>query len=156
VARWSKGEETVTQLIENRHLQRVVADSAIVTSLLTSARRHVDSARLTNQGDPEAAYALAYDAARKSATALLAHQGLRPTSSGGHIAVVDVIRAQFPGVPGLKSLDRLRRRRNQVEYPDPTGYAPVTIEEADEAVQVAVTCVASAERLLELNELGVF
>lgn len=135
MARWRKGEEQVAHLIEQRHLQRVVADPEIVGALLASARRHVESARQTAGNDPEAAYSLAYDAARKSATALLAHQGLRPTTSGGHIAVVDVIRAQFPGVPGLASLDRLRRRRNQAEYPDPKGYDPVTAAEAEEAIE---------------------
>jgi HEPN domain-containing protein len=137
-------------------LQRVVADSDTVASLITSARRHLGSARMTAESDPEAAYTLAYDAARKTATALLAHQGLRPTNAGGHLAVVDVMRVQFPGVPGLVSLDRLRRRRNQAEYPDPTGYDPITAEEANEAIQVAGTCIESAERLLELDELGIF
>jgi hypothetical protein len=42
------------------------------------------------------------------------------------------------------------------EYPDPTGYDPITAEEANEAIQVAATCIASTERLLELEELGVF
>ena len=125
-------------------------------ALLTSARRHVGSARLTAEQDPEAAYSLAYDAARKSATALLNHQGLRPTTAGGHLAVIDAIRAQFPGVPGLTSLDRLRRRRNQAEYPDPRGYDPITAAEANDAISVANACLASAERLLQLDELGVF
>jgi hypothetical protein len=40
----------------------------------------VESARLTVVQDPEVAYSLAYDAGRKSATALLNHQGLRPTT----------------------------------------------------------------------------
>lgn len=71
MARWAKGEERVTELLGTRHLQRVVADSDIAVSLLTSARRHLGSARLTADTDPEAAYSLAYDAARKSATALL-------------------------------------------------------------------------------------
>jgi HEPN domain-containing protein len=156
VARWRKGEATVTQLIEERHLQRVAADSDTVSSLLASARRHVESARLTVDGDQEAAYSLGYDAARKAATALLAHQGLRPTTAGGHLAVVEVMRAQFPGVPGLTSLDRLRRRRNQAEYPAPVGYDPIAVEEANEAIQVAGTCITSAERLLELDQLGIF
>jgi hypothetical protein len=47
------------------------------------------------------------------------------------------------------SLDRLRRRRNQAEYPDPAGYDPITAEEADEAIQVAGTCIKNAERLRE-------
>jgi HEPN domain-containing protein len=156
MARWGKGEATVTRLIEERHLQRVATDTDTVASLLASARRHVESARLTVDGDEEAAYSLGYDAARKAATALLAHQGLRPTTAGGHLAVVEVMRAQFPGVPGLTSLDRLRRRRNQAEYPDPRGYDPITAEEGNEAIQVAATCIASAERLLELEQLGIF
>ncbi len=106
--------------------------------------------------DPEGAYALAYDAARKSAVALLAHQGLRPLSIGGHIAVVDAVQAQFPDVPGLRSLDMLRRRRNQAEYPDPAGYDPITEDELTEAVGIAREAVESAERLLEVAQLGVF
>jgi HEPN domain-containing protein len=156
VARWRKGQEQVIQLIGQRHLQQVAADSDTATALLASARRHAESAELTVDNDPEAAYALAYDASRKSATALLAYQGLRPTTAGGHIAVVDVIRVQFPGVPGLTSLDRLRRRRNQAEYPDPRNYDPITVAEAKEAIEVATICVSSAERLLQLDELGVF
>jgi hypothetical protein len=135
VARWRKGEQEVARLIEQRHLQPVAADSETAAALLASAGRHVESARLAADADPEAAYALAYDAARKSATALLAHQGLRPTTAGGHIAVVDAMRAQFPGVPGLTSLDRLRRRRNQAEYPSPTSYDPITVDEAKACVR---------------------
>jgi HEPN domain-containing protein len=156
VARWRKGEEQVTQLIEQRQLQRVVADPEIAGALLASARRHVESARCAVDSDPEAAFSLAYDAARKSATALLAHQGLRPTTAGGRIAVVDAMRAQFPGVPGLISLDRLRRRRNQAEYPDPKGYDPITAAEAKEVIEAAAKCISSTERLLRLDELGVF
>jgi uncharacterized protein (UPF0332 family) len=156
VGRWAKGAERVTALIESRHLQRVVGDPDTVTALLASARRHVASARLTAEDDPEASYTLAYDAARKAATALLTHQGLRPTTAGGHLAVIDTINAQFPGVPGLTSLDRLRRRRNQAEYPDPHGHDSITVTEANDAVTVADRCLASAERLLELDELGVF
>jgi hypothetical protein len=156
MSRWAKGADQVTALIETRQMQRVIADADTVAALLGSARRHVESARLTASQDPEAAYSLAYDAARKSATALLNHQGLRPTTAGGHITVVDAIRAQFPGVPGLTSLDRLRRRRNQAEYPDPRSYDPITPDETDDAIKVAADCIASSERLLELDQLGIF
>lgn len=156
MARWRKGEELVDRLIEQRHLQQVAADCETAAALLASASRHIESARRTVGADPEAAYSLAYDAARKSATALLAHQGLRPTTAGGHVAVVDAIRAQFPGVPGLTSLDRLRRRRNQAEYPNPTNYDPITVDEAKDAIEVANGCVSSAGRLLQLDELGIF
>jgi len=156
VSRWAKGADRIAGLIETRHLQRVTGDPDTVEALLASARRHVESARRSESQDPEAAYSLAYDAARKSATARLTHQGIRPTTAGGHLAVVDAIRAQFPGVPGLTSLDRLRRRRNQAEYPDPRSYDPIISEEAEEAIRIASDCITSTERLLKLDELGVF
>ncbi len=156
MTRWAKGADRVTALIEARDLQRVIADGDTVAALLSSAHRHVEGACLTVNQDPEAAYTLAYDAARKSATALLNHQGLRPTSAGGHIAVVDAIRARFPGVPGLTSLDRLRRRRNQAEYPGFQSDDPIASDEAAGAIEAARQCLASATKLLELDQLGIF
>jgi hypothetical protein len=81
VTRWNKGSEVIERLLDARHLERVPADADTVTALIASARRHVASAVATAADDPEGALALAYDAARKTATALLAHQGLRPTSA---------------------------------------------------------------------------
>lgn len=118
--RWNKGSEVVERLLEARQLQRVPADAATVEGLIESARRHVATGGTATTNDPEGAFALAYDAARKAANALLAHQGLRATTTGGHIVIVEAMNAQFPGVAGLKSIDRLRRRRNQAEYPDPS------------------------------------
>ena len=90
------------------------------------------------------------------ATALLAHQGLRPTAAGGHLAVVEAMNAQFPGVVGLKSIDRLRRRRNQAEYPDPQTYDPVSPDEVHDAIEAATGCVDAAEKLTAAPQLGVF
>lgn len=154
--RWNKGSEVIERLLDDRHLDEVPADADTVERLVDAARRHIASASSNAASDPEGALALAYDAARKTATALLAHQGLRPTSAGGHIAVVNVINAQFPGVKGLKSIDRLRRRRNQAEYPDPRDYDPVTTEEVEEAVAAATACVDAAKKLLQVPQLGLF
>jgi uncharacterized protein (UPF0332 family) len=156
MARWNKGSEVIERLLEARHLEEVPADSDTVDRLIATARRHIESATSSADSDPEGALSLAYDAARKAATAVLAHQGLRPTSAGGHIAVVDAVNAQFPGVEGLKSLDRLRRRRNQAEYPDPRDYDPVTSDEVDDAVAAASACVDAAEKLLAAPQLGLF
>jgi hypothetical protein len=146
----------VERLLTERRLQRVETSEESVAALLAAAGRHVDLARSGGAVDPEGAFALAYDAARKAATAVLARQGLRPTSRGGHLVVVDAMRAQFPDVAGLSSLDRLRRRRNQVEYPDPRSYDPVAEPEVDDALLVAATCLASATRLVATAELGIF
>ena len=154
--RWNQGSTVVDRLLEQRQLDRVPADLNTAEALLESSRRHVATASGSTATDPEGALSLAYDAARKAATALLSHQGLRPTSAGGHIVIIEVLDAQFPGVPGLKSLDRLRRRRNQSGYPDPAGYDPVTEEEADEAITVADACIDSVIQLLATPELGVY
>lgn len=156
MARWNKGSDVIERLLDMRHLEHVTPDVDTVSALLAAARRHIASASLAKSGDPEGAFALAYDAARKSATALLAQQGLRPTSSGGHIVVVEAMNAQFPGVAGLKSLDRLRRRRNQTEYPDPRNFDRVDVDEVEDAIHVASACVAAAEKLTAAPQLGVF
>ena len=154
--RWNKGSEVVERLLEAHQLQRVATDASTVEGLIESARRHVATGRTAITSDPEGAFALAYDAARKAASALLAHQGLRATTAGGHIVIVEVMNAQFPGVAGLKSIDRLRRRRNQAEYPDPSSYDPVTSEESEDALTVASECIETATRLVAAPQLGVF
>lgn len=60
-----------------------------------------------------------YDAARKALAAVLENQGLRATSRGGHIAVREAVSAQLDPPLGavLRPFDRMRRRRNQLEYP---------------------------------------
>lgn len=156
MARWERGAERVEELIARGELQRVAGGADSVMALLEMSSRHIEAAKKGVEVDPAGAYTLAYDAARKASTAVLAHQGLRPTSRGGHIVVVEAVEAQFPGVPGMKSLDRLRRRRNQAEYPDPAGYDPITLDEAHEAIAVAASAVDSSRRLIERAEIGLF
>lgn len=129
---WKQGSDVVERLLDQRHLQRVPADTSTSHSMLDASDRHVGSAEMTAEGDAEGAFALTYDAARKAAAALLAHQGLRATTAGGHIAVIEAIEAQFPDVPGLRSLNRLRRRRNQAEYAEPSSYDPISVGEVTE------------------------
>lgn len=156
MVRWPRGADRIEALLARDQLQRVSGGVDAADALLGMAAAHVDAAKACLDVDPAGAYALAYDAARKAGTALLAHQGLRPTTRGGHIAVVEATEAQFPGVPGLKSLDRLRRRRNQAEYPDPAGYDPVTADEADDAITVAAATIDSVRRLIDRPEIGLF
>ncbi len=148
MTRWNKGSDVIERLLDARHLEHVPADADTVAALVATARRHITSATATAADDPEGALALAYDAARKTATALLAHQGLRPTSAGGHIVIIEAMNAQFPGVAGLKSIDRIRRRRNQAEYPDPRHCDRITADEVDDAIKAARACVSAAEKLV--------
>jgi YD repeat-containing protein len=66
----------------------------------------------TGDEDPEGAYTLAYDAARRALTAVLQNQGPRATSRGGHTAVYEAVRAQLD--PPLGSI--LRPFTNMPRY----------------------------------------
>src|SRR5665647_503831 len=83
------------QLLAGKQLQQVAGRQANGEHLLEKAARTLATAGEIALDDPDSADVLAYDAARYSATALLAHQGLRPTTSGGHYAVEVAVRAQF-------------------------------------------------------------
>lgn len=148
--KWEEGRTTVERLLAARELARVSADPNAAKKLIDSAHRHLDSARKIRVSDPEGAYAALYDAARKSCAALLEAQGLRATSRGGHVAVRDAVEAQFSGLTGgdaLRSFDRLRRRRNDIEYPE--GDAGVDVDEVDEALERAEVIVAYAAKVID-------
>ena len=68
---------TIDELVGARRLERVPADHAAATRRPTSARRHLQSATILARDDPDAAYALLYDAARKAVAAHVQAHGLR-------------------------------------------------------------------------------
>jgi hypothetical protein len=117
--RWQQGRDAVDGMIARGELERVPASRDHAALLLGQAHQHLASARAIAGSDPTGAYQLLYDAARKALAAVLENQGLRATSRGGHIAVLDAVSAQLdpPLGPILRPFDRLRRRRNQAEYP---------------------------------------
>lgn len=156
MVRWAQGADRIEAMIHHGELQEVPQGAETALALLEMAERHVEAASACTEIDAVGAYAMAYDAARKSASSVLAHQGLRPTTRGGHVAVVDAVEAQFPGVPGFASLDRVRRRRNQGEYPDPARYDAITMDEARDAIEVATGAIQAARTLIARSELGLF
>jgi hypothetical protein len=100
------------------------------------------------------AYQLAYDALRKSAASLLEAQGLRATSRGGHLAVQDVVTAQFGTTVGVfRSFGRIRRARNSFEYPSSNSPGPVG-DDIDDAIAVASRAREAATTILDQNVLS--
>ena len=96
---WPTGIETIKALLAEQNLQKVSPSVETAGTALEAAARHLDSALVLADDDPEGAYALLYDAARKSLVAVLQAQGLRATSRGGHYAVQEAIAAQFTKPP---------------------------------------------------------
>jgi hypothetical protein len=145
MSRWQRGEAEVEQLLRRRELEQVTGATADGAPLLAQAGRTAATAASLVQADAYSAYVLAYDAARFACIALLAQQGLRATTSGGHYAVERTVRAQFG--EGFRPFADLRRRRNELEYPRlPADTA--TADEAEQAVEVARRLAAAAGGLL--------
>jgi hypothetical protein len=117
---------------------------------MDQAHHHLASAGTICKDDPEGAYGLAYAAARKALTALLASQGLRPTRAGGHIAPYEAALAQLdpPLGPMIRPFDRMRRQRADAEYPliDTPG---VTSEDVREDIVKITTIVDAVARVLD-------
>lgn len=148
---WTTGALVIERLLEERRLERVQGSQANGASWIERAQQTIAAARAIEQASPDSSYVLAYDAARQGCTALLAQQGLRPTTSGGHYAVEESVRAQFGLI--LRAFGSLRRRRNELEYPeDPTDRASAA--EAASAIKSAAELIEAAEKLLP--NLGFF
>ena len=145
MTRWARGEAEVEQLLGRSELDAVTGAAADGAPLLAQARRTAATAAGLVDTDAYSAYVLAYDAARFACIALLAQQGLRATTSGGHYAVERTVRAQFG--EGFRPFADLRRRRNELEYPHlPADTA--TADEAQQAAETAEQLIAAADQLL--------
>jgi hypothetical protein len=151
---WQPGRDRIAELLEAGELQQVTADTAMAQLLLDDAGRHLDSAAAASaSGDLSGAYLLAYDALRKSAASLLAIQGLRATSRGGHIAIQEAVLAQFgPTVRILRSFGRIRRARNSFEYPSTVTPGP-SADDVTDAIKIAGQTREAAQTILEQNLL---
>jgi HEPN domain-containing protein len=151
MARWTRGEAEIEALVAAGDLQKLTGEAANGERLLRKAVVTLETARSATARDPDSAFVLAYDASRQALTALLAHQGLRATTKGGHYAVERAVRAQFG--PGFRQFGALRRRRNELEYPERPG-DDATRDEASDAVESAEAIMTAAQGLL--GQLGLF
>lgn len=151
MARGKRGESEVEALLASGELQKLTGAAANGERLLEKAAVTLTTARSAVETDPDSAFVLAYDSARQALTALLAHQGLRPTTKGGHYAVEQAVRAQFG--PGFRQFGALRRRRNELEYPERPG-DDATQDEASQAIENAEAILTAAQGLLD--QLGLF
>jgi len=124
VSGWARGRQEILGMIERRELEHVTANTELAERLLATARQHLASAKLLAPSDPYLGYAAVYDAIRKSLSALLQIQGLRATTSGGHLAVTRAVQAQFGASMGpiLRPVDRIRVTRHEAEYPGQVTY----------------------------------
>lgn len=145
------GDAVIEQLLRDRHLEQISGDTANGESFLAVARQRLSSARQLVSTDPESAFTLAYDSARIACTGLLAQYGLRPTTTGGHIAVTQAVRALLG--ERFAFVDQMRSLRNTLEYNrNPTG-ADVQVSVVEEAIRYTGELIDNAEKALPLIKL---
>lgn len=155
---WQRGRTEIERLIADGELEKVSPSTDVGERLLEDAAAHLRLARKGVEDDAAGALQLSYDAARKASAALLAVQGLRATTRGGHVAVIDAVRAQFNDRTGMQvfgKIHRLRRRRNETEYPSADSPG-VRQEDADYAMSVAEETVRAVQQLLATGRLERF
>lgn len=155
---WERGRADIERLLEDGELELVKPSVEVASRLVANAEAHIALARKGVDDDSAGALQLSYDAARKASAALLALQGLRATTRGGHIAVIDAVRAQFNDRGGMEvfgRLHRLRRRRNTTEYPD-LDSPTVTDGDAAQALATARETVDAVKRLVDSGKLDPF
>lgn len=146
---WNQGRATIDALIASGSIERVPASLEAAEAELVRARTHLASARQVLKTDPEGAYTLAYDGARRALAAILQNQGLRATSRGGHIAIYEAVLAQLDPPLGsiLRPFNRMRARRNEVAYR--SSEAP-SVTEDDVAADLS-----KVEALIEVAEKAI-
>ena len=155
---WERGRTDIERLIASGELERVTPFNEVAARLVADADAHIVLASNGVEDDPASALQLRYDAARNASAALLAVQGLRATTRGGHIAVIDAVKAQFNDRGGMEIFGRLhplRRRRNRTEYPD-LDSPGANEDDAKQALETGRAVVDAAKRLIDSGRLDPF
>jgi hypothetical protein len=112
-------QQELDELVAEGVIERVPPDPETAEAELNQARTHVESAAEIAESDPVAAFAIGYDAIRKSISAHMRVRGYRVTKGKGHharigayaFAALDAV-----DVEHLEAFDELRQLRNQSEY----------------------------------------
>jgi hypothetical protein len=104
--------------LEKGLIESVDADPEGAAALLADARRHLETATAASATDPNGAYGLGYDAARKAIVAHLLARGLRVAKNrpGAHETTGRYGVAEIADDPSFRAFDRMRRSRNRTEY----------------------------------------
>ena len=113
----------VVSLLASGRIEQVAVMPELIKLYLNDSLAHLKSAiSVSKSEDINGAYQLAYDSARKSCAALIAHHGFRATSRGGHHALFLCARHFSPLIGSIfDDLETFRKRRNFVEYPESVG-----------------------------------
>ena len=140
---------TVEALERSGRISAVEADPETASRQLERARRHLETAKRELELDPDGAYSLLYDAARKAVAAHMLATGWRVRAGrpGGHETVALYAEATLdhgPHSADVQALDRMRRTRNRVEYGEWGEWGSVALRDDLERARGIVAAVDAA------------
>ena len=129
---------SLDELLRNKIIRRTAPDKSSALKSLKRARRDIDTAKtLISSGKFDWSLAVSYNAMLTAGRALMLHKGYRPSSTEGHLAVVQFLTATV----GAKLTDRMimvmngmRKKRHRIVYEE---MDIVSNDEAEQAVRWA-------------------
>ena len=113
-------EEKLAELVSSGEIDLVSFDPNRPQTELSAAFKHYDTAQRAIETDPEGAFILLYESARRALQAILATDSLRVRRPphGNHFSFVKVGRLGFVNPEIWKPFDWMRNLRNQTAYLD--------------------------------------
>jgi hypothetical protein len=137
-------------------LEQVEVEEGVPKLELDVAFRHHKTAQLAAAVDPEGAFQLLYDSARKALQAVLFTKGLRVRRPprGNHYTYVLVSRTNLVDQEAWRPLDWMRELRNETEYWDPDSVA-AKYEDVIQALAFVSKMLDDATNRLEAHQANV-
>lgn len=138
----------VLKVLDSREITELLTGASEANALFDQSKNHLRSANLICAHDPEGAVQLAYDAARKSVSALLREVGLRVHDrAGSHSSYLKVTTLEVFDQEKWQDLLWVRKLRNIAEYSDSESQHILAYQSA-ESIQASEAMVADASRVL--------
>lgn len=146
-------EPILRQLLAEDRLEQVEVEERVPKRELDVAFRHHNTAQLAAAVDPEGAFQLLYDSARKALQAVLFTKGLRVRRPprGNHYTYVLVSRTNLVDQEVWRPLNWMRELRNETEYWQPDS-AAAKYEDVIQALGFVSNMLEDATRRLEVNQ----
>jgi len=129
---------TLEELLRNKIIRRTAPDKNSALNSLKRARRDIDTTKTPISNEKfDWSLAVSYNAMLTAGRALMLHKGYRPSSTEGHLAVVQFLAATV----GIKLSDRMimvmngmRKRRHRIVYEE---MDIISSDESEQAIRWA-------------------
>ncbi|WNM27998.1 HEPN domain-containing protein [Demequina capsici] len=142
--------EDISRMLASRRLERVAVNVDHARSVIATAQRHLDTARvLAGTDDVAMAFTAAYDGTRKALAAVLAVHGLRVRPVGGaHRNTGLAAAALMPdSVDEIAEFNWMRQVRNSTEYPE-DARPEATSQDVEDAIVAGMAIIQACALII--------